>query len=502
MYAGVNGNPTTQGNPPKVKASPRVGAVYSLNPQTVVRGGYGIYWAPYNYPTPDPTASNYGQVGYTNNTPVVQSFNNLVSLTNPFPNGIQQPTGNSLGALSGLDTNIAYVDQNRKAPRVQQYSVDVQRELPGSQSFTVGYMGSRSDNIGLGGTADASVDINQLDPKYLALGTAALNQQLPNPFFGNPNVPASLSTPATLSRARLLTPFPQYNRVSARQVTEGRSRYNAAVLEWNKRVTHGWGGRVSYTYSVLKDNQFAETNFYVANSPALAMNNYNYIPTMPGCAAGQQFTTACYDPLAEYGNSLLDVPHRVIIAPIVELPFGRDKKWGNKSSVAEWIAGGWTLSAVVNLQSGFPLNVQQNAISALCPSQGTCVANRPNIVSGVDLATSGSYDDRLASADHPNATWLNPAAFSLATGNTFGNAPRTITDARGATQYNTDAVFIKSFRFGTKSAQLKIEMLNLFNRVNVRTLQSANNFSSSSFGQTTIQGGFMRITQVMFRYNF
>src|SRR5262245_60472451 len=48
MYAGVNGAPETQGNPPGVKWSPRVGAVYSMNPKTVIRGGYGIYWAPYN----------------------------------------------------------------------------------------------------------------------------------------------------------------------------------------------------------------------------------------------------------------------------------------------------------------------------------------------------------------------------------------------------------------------------------------------------------------------
>ena len=52
MYAGVNGNPTTQGNPPKVKWSPRVGVVYSLNTKTVLRGGYGLYWAPWNYPAP------------------------------------------------------------------------------------------------------------------------------------------------------------------------------------------------------------------------------------------------------------------------------------------------------------------------------------------------------------------------------------------------------------------------------------------------------------------
>ena len=68
MYAGVDGNQVTQGNPPAIKWSPRVGAVYSLNTKTVLRGGYGIYWAPWNYAGAEPGTSNYGQVGFTQNT--------------------------------------------------------------------------------------------------------------------------------------------------------------------------------------------------------------------------------------------------------------------------------------------------------------------------------------------------------------------------------------------------------------------------------------------------
>lgn len=147
--------------------------------------------------------------------------------------------------------------------------------------------------------------------------------------LNNPNVPRSLSTPLTLSRARLRRPFPQYGQINARQVTEGLSRYHAGVIEVTKRMSQGFGGRFSYTYSQLKDNQVGESNFYAAVSPALPMNNYNYIPSMPACAAGQQFTTACYDPMAEYGLSMLDVPHRVLLTPMVELPFGTGKRWGN-----------------------------------------------------------------------------------------------------------------------------------------------------------------------------
>jgi hypothetical protein len=501
MYAGVNGNPTTQGNPPKIKASPRVGAVYSLNTDTVLRGGYGVYWAPFNYQAVSTSTSNYGQVGYTANTFVSQTAGTpTVTLTNPFPAGIAQPSGNSKGLLSAVDSDASFVDQSRTAPRVQQWSADLQREIGNGMAMTFTYMGAKGDHLPIGGSNEVPVNWNQLDPKYLALGSAALAQQLPNPFFGNPNVPASLSTPATLARSRLLKPFPQFNNVYARQVTEGQNQYNAAIVEWTRRLNHGWGGRISYTYSLLKDNQIGETNFY-SNVGTNPLNNYNYNPSAPACAAGQQYNTACYDPRADWSAGILDVPHRIIIAPMVELPFGKGKKYASNSNMADAIVGGWTIAFITTWQSGFPINVQEsNPNSVLGGGTGA----RPNITSGVDLATPGSYYDRLSTADHPNATWINPAAFSLATFGTFGNAPRTITDLRTPTQFNTDANFQKNFRLGgSKQAQVKIEVLNLFNRPTVRGLSGGNTYApGNAFGTTTAQSGFMRIMQFMFRFSF
>jgi hypothetical protein len=269
------------------------------------------------------------------------------------------------------------------------------------------------------------------------------------------------------------------------------------VIEFARRLTNGFGGRFNYTYSVLKDNQIGETNFYSYANPVLAVNNYNYISSMPACAAGRDFTTACYNPLSEYGNGILDVPHRLNIAPMFELPFGTGKRWA-QSRVADFIVGGWILSGAMSFQSGFPINVQQAADSRL----GGQNANRPNL-SGADLETPGSFHDRLASADHPTATWINPAGFTLAPAGTFGNAPRTITDLRTPRQFNVDTSFIKNFRLtGTRAAQFKMEIINLLNRPNTRTLQSANTFGNANFGRTNTQAGFMRQLQFMFRFNF
>ena len=112
----------------------------------------------------------------------------------------------------------------------------------------------------------------------------------------------------------MLRPFPQFGNVVANHVTEGKNRYNAVVAEWSKRATNGWGGRFSYTYSMLKDNQAGEGNFYSGpNGLGQVLNSYNYISSMPACATTNY--AACYNPDVDYGYGLLDVPHRLILAP-------------------------------------------------------------------------------------------------------------------------------------------------------------------------------------------
>jgi hypothetical protein len=281
------------------------------------------------------------------------------------------------------------------------------------------------------------------------------------------------------------------------------NRYNAGIIEWSKRVTHGWGGRISYTYSQLKDNQFGETNFYsrtgLSNNTGLPLNNYNYVASAPACQGNT--LAACYAPTAEYGYSMLDVPHRVIVAPTFELPFGKGKRWGSQSQMADLLAGGWQISWIWNLQSGFPINLSQS--DNLGGTMQGSIVQRPNIVSGSDPTTPGGYADRLSSADHPTATWVNAAAFSLAPAFSYGNAPRTITAVRTPTQDNVDLSIIKSVRLGgAKSAQLKFEVLNLFNRVTMRGNSTSNTVGSTNFEQWNQQSGFQRLLQVMARFNF
>ena len=156
-----------------------------------------------------------GARGYTASTSFLSSNDGGLtpagSLSNPFPAGFAQPQGNSQGLMTGVGGAIDFVDQNAKPGYVQQYSADYQWELPAGNVVSVGYMGSRSERLSMGGTSDVTVNINQLDPSYLALGTG-LQQLVPNPFFGN-SAFGNLSSSRTIARGQLLRPFPQFTDV-------------------------------------------------------------------------------------------------------------------------------------------------------------------------------------------------------------------------------------------------------------------------------------------------
>ena len=110
VYAGQNGANDYQGDPKSVKFSPRLGLVYSFNPKTVLRAGYGVYWAPWNYQ--GATNTNYGQIGFSQDTILSQGqFQPTTSLTNPFPGGVLTPIGNTRGALTGVGSQIEFIDQ-------------------------------------------------------------------------------------------------------------------------------------------------------------------------------------------------------------------------------------------------------------------------------------------------------------------------------------------------------------------------------------------------------
>lgn len=465
VYAGQNGAATEQGNQPTLKVSPRLGLVYSFDPKTVLRAGYGIYWAPWNYQGVG--SQNYGQIGYSRDTFLSQGqFQPTVTLSNAFAGGALQPIGNSLGALTGVGSQIEFIDQDKKAPYVQQYSLDINRELAGGVAVGLEYAGATGRNLGLGGSNDGIININQLDPRHMALGSALL-EQVANPFFGTGTGFSPNS--ATVQRRQLLRPFPQFGDILMRQNTQGRNQYHAVIAKIEKRATNGWGGRINYTYSRLKDNQFAESNFFSAASTE-AQN--------------------AYDIDAEYAVSLLDVPHKLVISPIVELPFGEGKKWA-QDGIGKMILGNITLSSIISFESGFPIAVRTaaNTTNIFTRTQWANTAS-------ADPATSGDREDRLQPG-----IWLNSAAWSAPAQYSFGTGGRTDTRTRTPHRNNWDFVATKDVLFpGTVRGQIRFEVLNITNTVKVRGPETR--LGNAAFGIINTQSGFMRMVQMMFRLSF
>ena len=406
----------------------------------------------------------------------------ITSLENPYP-ALVQPIGSSLGLLTGVGSTINYVDQDKGDPKVHQYSFDVQRELPGNMAVTIGYVGATGRDIGFAGTNNVAININQIDPAVARQvfpgpnGTwdpAKLLASVPNPFFGVPGA-GEFGGQSTIQAGQLLRPFPQFGDVNVFERTKGGKRqYNAATFILDKRTTGWWGGRFSYTFSRMKDNQFGESSTFQTRT-AIPQNNY--------------------DLDAEYGISHFDSPHRIVLAPIFKVPNS-----SSTGAAAKWLLNGWNVSGVMEFVSGSPLN------AVLSGGQSTANLGlfggrqRPNLTG--DPNTQGSDDERVVTVDSPSARYFNRGAFTSPGAGRYGNAPRTDGDARYQFRRNIDLVVAKDTTlFGSHVGQVRFEILNLTNTAKFRGIDS-NSIDSTSFGAITQQAGFMRIWQLSFRYTF
>ena len=170
--------------------------------------GYGLFWAPHQLQAP--SENTLGTRGFSATTSYFASADGGLTpcagcaLSDPFPGGIERPQGDALGLLTGTGGDIHFNDQSRQSPYVHKFSVDLQRELPRGIALTVGYVGSRSERLDIGGTSNSAININQLDPAFQALGST-LQQLVANPFFGNPAF-GVFGTQPTIARGQLRAP--------------------------------------------------------------------------------------------------------------------------------------------------------------------------------------------------------------------------------------------------------------------------------------------------------
>ncbi|SPE27406.1 putative Cna B domain protein [Candidatus Sulfopaludibacter sp. SbA3] len=225
---------------------PRLGASYRLAPNTVLRGGFGT-----NYSV---TFQTGGNTGYSANTGFISSNDSGLTpangLSNPFPTGILPATGSSLGLATQLGQGFSFADPNRAIPKIYNYSLALQQQLPGHTLAEVAFAGNYATDLSV------SKAINFLPRSYYALPgfpiptpSTTLLAQVANPMAGL--IAGSSLNNATVAFQSLQIPYPEFGGITESTHAIGTSLYNSMQISVEKRLAGGLEGRLSYTWNKI-----------------------------------------------------------------------------------------------------------------------------------------------------------------------------------------------------------------------------------------------------------
>ncbi|HLJ76862.1 MAG TPA: TonB-dependent receptor [Acidobacteriaceae bacterium] len=448
-YAGVNGRGRGAWMPDNTNFGPRLGLAYKVTDKLVARVGSGIFFGPASAML---SFDGGGQSpGYTAQTNWLATSNggytpsNLVS--NPFPQGLQQPTGNSLGASTYLGY---YPDQiwpkiSHPIGTLYQWSADLQYQVTPHSVAEIGYTGVRGRHLLYG---NPNINIDQVPTQDLALGTQ-LDKLVKNPFQGLVSgANSNLFTDATIPYNQLLRPFPEYYYLGAtRSLPGATSQFDALGAKYTWSFSSGLSSITSYQWSKNLDD----------GSEALI-----------GWAIGNMWRDS-YHPKLDYSVSTHDVPQSFAEAFLYQLPYGRGRQFGaSLPQAANQILGGWNLSGAVRLSSGLPfwqpVNYGWNPLgnygfpgNALPNVIGNPKANRSvhhwlNEAAFQGLSSSGSGLVACGGSDQ-----CQPFPYS------FGNEGQRQGNIREAPTKNLDLGVGKEFGTERIHAELRGDFLNVFN---------------------------------------
>ncbi|MBS1866138.1 MAG: TonB-dependent receptor [Acidobacteria bacterium] len=473
LGAMIYGNKATGADTYYKNVGPRVGFAYApsklfgLLDNTVLRGGYSIYYAALTY-------SDFGNslTSGTSATPDFKSpdkFTPVQSLDQgfpsfPLPSNAQDPT-----LKNGGFPDYVAPDYGRPG-MVQNWSLEAQHQLATDLILSVAYVGSHSTRL-----HSNLAQVNTINPQFLSLGTK-LNDSVTSPAGQATLASLGVTVPSWFEPlyagtgndlvGQLLRPHPNFQSIGTNCCLEniGQSTYNALQAKLERRFRNGLNILASYTYSKTLTN--ADSSF----------------PTFTGFNSNVFGAQNPYNLKAEKSVSFQDIPHTFVLSYLYELPAGPGKKYFNHG-VASKVLGGWQVSGVHRYQNGSPLVINEFATSPNFTGGNYRFSRLPGVPlispnawsfngfgansgchenpDGTFIANSTNNFFNCAALLDPNAS----AALVAQQGYVFGNLPVAFSDIRSPGYINEDfAILKRTYITESQNIIFKLDIPNAFNR--------------------------------------
>jgi hypothetical protein len=399
--------------------SPHIGLAWrplANNDHLVIRSGYSISY--------DVFERFYDLTNYDSN---------LLSILEPNPN-YPSPTG--LESISPLALNTLWRAPITISPTSvpPPYEFGVQTEWPGNRD-------PYTQQWGLDAQYEFTNNL-MLDMGYVGAHTLNLPQQWEFNAANNPTVPGDLcnhlldrsqASPACLADPNFQpvdtrNPFPNLAPFSYANAENLYSNYNALQVRLEKRFSQGLQFDANYTYS---------------RAFTTGMSGVSC------CNGSGNIIMNVHDINATYGPASFDEPQRFVLSGLYSVPIGKGQKFN--LGKANWLAGGWEATTILQLGSGLPFTVY------------CCPRNTPVNQTGQTFGDSWTPD--LVGNPHAVSQnylqWFNTAAYATPEIGTFGNV--SLNSLRGPWMHQIDFSFMKNFQFTERHVlQFRLDVFNAF----------------------------------------
>jgi len=444
---------------------PRFGLAYQLTPKTIIRSGYGMFYAPI-------IGNNLSFQGYAAAIGISTQDGGITPVFNidqGWPAGIVNPPpflNPTVANNQNTSTSLTCAGCSGRLPRTSQWQLNVQRTVK-DILFEGSYVGTVAHGI----TNNAQVRLNQVNPQNLSLGNLLRSNINAAEVRVAGYTPPYAGFNGTLSQA--LRAYPQYQDIATFNAPAGNSTYHAFLFKAEKRFANGLQFLVAYSASKTITDVAFDANGTLA-------------------APQDQFNRR-----AEKSIANTDRPQRLVLSYFYELPFGAGKAW-LKSGPMSKVFGGWGVASIHEYQAAAPLRITV--------PNGLPIFNghlRPNRVADVPIRTGpgrGDFQPLNGLTGQAGDVLLNRAAFSTPTAFTFGNLGVYLPNVRAFGTRNEDISVMKKVRFLEKRAvEFRGDFFNAFNRRNLSG--PITDLTNPNFGRITGQGN-PRTIQLGFRLDF